>query len=249
MGAILYSIHYSTWSIKARWALAHHGVEYEKIEFIPTLSNAALRVRTRQWTGPLTVPVLIDESGVYGDSFDIARRAEAIGGGAPLLPDDLHPEIEAWNTHADNTLATHGRIAATAAVCADRDARRASVPGFIPKPLRSLALTLVDVASHYLARKYGFRVGARAPAVQAMRGTLEGVRDALAGRPYLLERFTLADVSLASALQFVQPVSDDYIPLKPAFRRAWEVDELIADFGPVLEWRDRVFAAHFPTRH
>lgn len=247
MGATLYSTHYSTWSIKARWALAHHGVQYEKVEFIPTLSNAALRARTRQWTGPFTVPVLIDDSGVYGDSFDIALRAEAIGRGAPLVPDDLRPDIEAWNTRAD-ALATHGRIAATAAVCADRDARRASVPGFIPRAVRGLALPLVDVASHYLARKYGFEVGARAPAIQAMRVELEGARDALAGRPYLLERFTLADVSLASALQFVKPVHDDYIPLKPAFRRAWEVDELIADFGPVLEWRDRVFAEHFPTR-
>ena len=43
---------------KARWALEFCGVEHTYQEYTPTLSEPGLRLRMRQWSGAVSVPVL-----------------------------------------------------------------------------------------------------------------------------------------------------------------------------------------------
>lgn len=67
---------------------------------------------------------------------------------------------------------------------------------------------------------------------------------ALAGRAYLLDAFTYADVAMAVVLQMVRPVPDRYMPLGPAVREVRTNEELARGFADLVEWRDRLYARH-----
>jgi glutathione S-transferase len=100
-----------------------------------------------------------------------------------------------------------------------------------------------DVTFAFLRWKYGF--GSNGEASQrTMRAALEDLRAALAGRTYLLDTFTYADVAMAVVLQMVRPVSDRYMPLGPAGREVWTNEELARSFADLVEWRDRLYACH-----
>ncbi len=243
--AHLFGLWFSPWSLKARWALDHHRVPYRWHEYLPLVGAPVLRLRARRWTGRLTVPIFSDDSGTYTDSFDIARRAEAIGDGAKLFPD--LEAVRTWNEQAES-LSVAGRALTTPRVTADAEARRENVPPAIPAALRGLALPLVDVGEALLSRKYRLRETSAEEAEARMAAVLADARAALATAPYLLGTFSYADVALAMALQFVQPVDGDYVPLGPGSRRAWTNQRLAAEFRDVLEWRDGVFAAHWARR-
>jgi glutathione S-transferase len=49
---------------------------------------------------------------------------------------------------------------------------------------------------------------------------------------------------MASALQGVSAVADDYIPLGPATRAVWTQPELAAEFSDLVAWRDRLYERH-----
>jgi glutathione S-transferase len=240
--AHLFGLSYSPWSLKARWALDHHRVPFRWHEYLPMLGAPLLRLRTHRLKGRLTVPVFVDDSGTYTDSFDIARRAEAIGGGARLFPDV--DAVRTWNEQAE-ALSAAGRALATPRVAADPEARHENVPPAIPKALRGLATPLVDVGSAFLARKYRLREVSAEEAEARMAEVLADARAALAKAPYLLGEFSYADMTLAMALQFVQPVGDAYVRLGPGSRRAWTRERLAGEFGDVLAWRDRVVAEYW----
>jgi glutathione S-transferase len=191
------------------------------------------------------VTIFVDHSWTYADSCDNARRAEAIGGGAPLFGDV--EAARAWNERAE-ALAAAGRARTTPRVAADAEARRENVPPAIPRALRGLATPLVDLGAAFLRRKYRFGALSTDEAEQRIAAVLAEARAALARGPYLLGAFGYADVTLALALQFVEPVDQAYIRLGPASRRCWTVDRLAAEYRDVLDWRDRVFAEHRPRR-
>ena len=58
--------------------------------------------------------------------------------------------------------------------------------------------------------------------------------------------FSFADVAMAVALQFVEPVADRYIRLGPATRRAWTNERFRHDYADLLAWRDMVYELHRP---
>jgi glutathione S-transferase len=95
----------------------------------------------------------------------------------------------------------------------------------------------------YLRWKYGFGADVAASDA-AMRTALEDLRAALAGRDYLYEELTYADLTMAVVLQMVRPVDDRYIRLGRAVRAVWTNEPLAADFADLVEWRDRLYAEH-----
>src|SRR5437879_6263959 len=83
----LLGLPYSPWSEKARWALDARQVPYVSRTYMPIVGEPLLRVKLRQWTGKVTVPVLTADDGlVLRDSADIARWADARGAGPTLFP-------------------------------------------------------------------------------------------------------------------------------------------------------------------
>lgn len=237
----LIALSYSPWSEKARWALDHHRVEYQYEEYLPMLGEPLLRYRTRRLTGRVTVPVLIDEGEVFGDSFEIASHAEQIGGGPRLFRHDPN-DLERWNHESEWALAA-GRALLVDRLRRHAAARREALPGFVPGPLRGVAAPMASMAMSFLARKYGFADESNLRVFEERLGkSLDALRRATERRPYVLGEFSYADLAMAVVLQMVKPVADEFIRLGPATREAWTHPELAERYADLVAWRDKLYA-------
>jgi glutathione S-transferase len=242
----LIGMHYSPWSQKARWALDHHGVAYEWVEHMPVLGEALLRLRARRWTGRVSAPLLLEDDGrVIADSWEIARHAEGIGGGAPLFPAEHLDEIARWNERGQ-AAGEAGRVLVTGNIAADSAALRAALPPCLPRAVRGAMAPVARLGVALLRRKYGASAETRAAAEEKLAAALDPLRDALAdGRRYLCGgAFSYADVAMAVALQPVVPVAERFVPLAPATRRAWTNEGLAQRFADLLTWRDGIYERH-----
>lgn len=238
----LFTIPYSPWSEKARWSLDHHGVTYREVEYLPVLSEPALRSRLKQWGGKVSVPILFTRDNVLRDSLQIAHYADELGSPRPeLFPSAHSREILAWNERSEAALCA-GRALVSERVLLDPAAKREALPP-MPAPLRGLLTPLANLGVGYLRRKYHYDA-----AIEDHRRSYEQVLQSLAaalddGRSFLVgDHVTYADLCMAVSLQCVRPVTDEYIKLGPATRLAWTDDLLAGKFPSLLDWRDRLYA-------
>ncbi|ATB50826.1 glutathione S-transferase family protein [Corallococcus macrosporus] len=238
----LHGISYSPWTEKARWALDHHGVAYRYREHLPLIGEPLLRWRTPRGVKP-AVPLLIDDGEPFAGSFVIARRAEELGQGAPLFPAADLPVIQRWEEESDQVLSA-ARAKVVAALLESRQAQADSLPAFLPVGLRSLLAPSAKLGARFVARKHQTPTDIDAFLQEKVVPALERLREALGGRPYLLSRFSYADVTAALMLQFVRAVDDGYLPLKPGTRAVWSDAALAARFPDLLAWRDGLYAKH-----
>lgn len=240
----LFGIRYSPWSLRSKWALDHHRVPYAYREYLPMLGAPELRVRLGDFSGRVTVPVLLTEDGALRDSLDIARWAESHAGESERLFAEPEEVTQVW-THTAEEICAAGRILATMAVAADPDALRDNVPAFVPAPVRPFAKPLVKTGLAYLSRKYRFDASHADDATRRMRAALEAVGNRLETRPWLGETFGWSDIAIVCALQFVKP-ADGWVKLGRSGRKAWTREELAGDFEDVLAWRDAVLNERRP---
>lgn len=235
----------SPWTERARWMLDHHGLQYRYTAYRPLLDQPWLRWFTRQPTGRLHLPVLRDRKQVVVGSFQVVQHAERAGTRARLLIDIT--AIVAWNRLADQLNAA-GRVLAGPRLLADAAALDETMPPGVPPGLRP---ALRAVARHRLGRRLGL-AGREAVAADlarlAIRPALERLRGALTGGPYLVrDRFSYADIAMATALAALEPPARDLAPeagLGPAWR-ACHTDRPLADeFADLLAWRDEIYRRH-----
>ncbi|NVJ09519.1 glutathione S-transferase N-terminal domain-containing protein [Myxococcus sp. AM001] len=238
----LYGLSYSPWTEKARWALDHHRVAYRYREHLPLIGEPLLRWRTPRGVRP-AVPLLIDEGEAFPGSFVIARRAEELGQGEPLFPAADLPVIQRWDDDSEQGLAA-ARVRVVAALLENRQAQMESLPSFLPEGLRSVLAPAARLGARFVARKHQTPADINAAVHDKVIPTLERLRAALGGRPYLLSRFSYADVTAAVLLQFVRPVDDRHLPLGPGTRAMWSDAALASRFPDLLEWRDGLYAKH-----
>ncbi|MCA9593450.1 MAG: glutathione S-transferase family protein [Myxococcales bacterium] len=239
--ATLYHISYSPWSEKARWAIAERGVRVTAREYLPMLGEPLVRVHARRFTGRVTMPLLVDGRRVLADSFDIARWADERGSGAPLFPPASLADIRQLNELGERVM-TAGRARTTARAAERPEVLVESVPPPIAR-LRPLALATGRFGTRYLARKYGFSVARANAYLKEMREALTELRRRLAERNTFLGDFSYADIAVAPALQFVEPVADRFVRLGPASRQTWREPELAEEFADLVAWRDRLYAS------
>ncbi len=233
---------FAPWSEKARWALDHHRIRYDYHEHLPLVGEPWLRLRLGTLTGRVSTPTLLTDGGHYGDSFAIAAYAEEKGGGPPLFPADRGADIAAWNARSEAALAA-GRVGVIARMSEVPGAKTESLPLAAPAVLQPLVGLAAGATLAFLRWKYGVDRDVAA-ADRALRGGLEDLRSALAGRDYLFDRFSYADITMAVILQMVRPVSDAYIRLGPAAREVWTKAPLAEEFGDLIAWRDGLYARH-----
>jgi glutathione S-transferase len=240
-GLTLFYIPFSPWSLKARFALRHHGVTVDSRVYAPVLGELGMRVRLRKARGRLTVPVLFTPEGALTDSWKIANYAERVGNGPPLFPLAQRDAIEAWNLASERLLSA-GRARSMVRATHDLDA----VVETLPEPVKKYPFVASPVGKlgvRVFNRKYGIRPEDVLLHESTMRRELDDLRRALAdGRRYLLGAFSYADVTMALALQVLEPLPET--PLGPRSRAAGTDDVLKASYGDLLRWRDGVQAAH-----
>jgi glutathione S-transferase len=255
MERTLFYIPFSPWSLKARFALAHHGLRVTEREYAPLFDELPMRVRLKKPRGRISVPVLLTPEGPLTDSWEIALYADRVGSGAPLMPSAERTNIADWNAASERLLNAGRARSMLRAVNTPAAIREA-----LPRPLRNavgqsgrkpapahladaLALLVGRVGVRVFNRKYGIREEDSSLHQKAMRLELDHLRKALAGgRPYLLDQFSYADVTMALGLQVLDPLPET--PLAPEARQVGTDHELSESYSDLLRWRDSIHARH-----
>jgi glutathione S-transferase len=242
MPNVLYTMPYSAWSERARFALLHHGYAFEEREHIPVLGELALRVRARKFSGPATVPLLIEDGLAIMDSLAIAEHVDRKGSGSSLFPDAQREAIEAFNARLEPMFRV-ARARALQVSMSDGEAAR----DLVPAALRALPFAEFSgrLGVRFVSWKHPTPKG---EIRELLRAGLVEVRTALNGRRYIHGAFSYADIIAATAVQQVAPPEDRYIPLSPIKRRTWADPQLAAEFSDLVSWRDALYAKHRPLK-
>jgi glutathione S-transferase len=240
MSIRFFGLAYSMWTEQARWALDHHVIRYRYFEHIPMITTPILRLATGKLTGSVSVPILIANGRAFTDSWDIVAFADREGHREKLIPLDRADEVRAWHNLCDIARKAN-RVIATDAISRNEEAKRDSLPDFIPEFAKNALTPLADLGVAYLGMKYDFRHAIIAEEKKKVREVLSQVRKALGNRKFIFDKFTYADITIAATLQFVRPVSDQFIRLKPALREVFTQKDLANEFADLLEWRDQLY--------
>ncbi len=241
MRRVLVYLPVSPWSEKARWALDHHGVEYELLEHVPMLYEPLLRAWARDLRTRFTVPALFEGSRVLRDSRAIAARAEELGRGAALFPREHDAQIAEWDELAERVMRA-GRARAMERLVESP----AALAEALPPPLRGAGEALSPVAkigSLFLMRKHRTRGIPPAETEAAMTAGLERADAALSRADYLAgPSFTFADIAMAGALGFVAPHAR--VAMGPATRVVFSEPRIAAAFPRLVAARGRLVERH-----
>ena len=219
----LIELYPSPWSERLRWALEWKRVPYTRRAYQPLAGEEELR-RT---TGISTVPVLLADGEVVGDSDAALEWLEAHHPSPALLPADgrLRAQARAWEIAATETMAPAGRLLMIG---------------------RWKARGMQPLADHFAA-KYGW-----SPAEEARMGRLLGalVADlarAVTSSPYLVgDGFTRGDLTVASMLAGLVGIpGDELFALDASMRAMFGVlEEKDPVLGPLRAWRDGIYRRH-----
>jgi glutathione S-transferase len=242
----LWSLPYSPWSEKAKWALDDSGVQYTRRRYEPLLGEPALRWRTGRWRGRVTVPVLQTDDGFITDSFEIARWAAAQAPGSTLVPEAELAKLREYNELSERGLAA-GRAPALTRLLGHEAGLRDMVPKGVRK-LGAVATKLASFGVRRTLRKYASTVDGEAE--RELVGVLERLRSDLAastarsnGVAHLLPTFSYADIAMAQVLAFVEPPRT-HLRLTDATRESFRDAELATRYADLLEWRDALYREH-----
>lgn len=246
----LLAIPLSPWSIRARWALAHHARAYRFEGYTPMLGEPMLRARLGFPAGVVSVPVLFYgalRTGPFGarkaiaGSMQIARHAEEDSRATPLFPSGHDEAIRRWDAIAE-AIAAAGRRLSTARMLRDDRAIEESVP----KALRAVPLStsLARQVVRYIGDKYGAESAREDDDRRALRHGLDRIRERVLEHRHLIgDSLTYAELAIVTSLQFVRPASA-LVRLGPGVQSAWTETVMANEYQDVLSWRDRILAAH-----
>jgi glutathione S-transferase len=248
----LFTLPYSPWSEKARWALDHHRVPYRERIYQPLVGEPWMRVRQRKMTGPVSVPVLLGGEERCGDSWSIALYADSVGGGAPLIPAGDRAAIQEMDGMSERGLRA-GRALALDRVLRSSAALTEMLPRSTRRVLGGVGTAIAAFGVRRTLRKYGAHVHALSEHEAQLVAVLDTIRAKLAagGRvgsdpQFVLGRFSYADIAAAQVLVFVSPVSESVrsIRIGKASRASFEHPTLAEAYRDLLAWRDRLYAHH-----
>ena len=237
--AILYVLHHSPWSERARWALLHHRIAFEEREHVPLIGELTLRMRTPV-KGKASVPLLVDGDVAVQGSFAIGEWVDERGKKDKLFPEGSRETIKKLFDDLEDPLSA-AREAFVRDLMNDEEAQLESLPPF----LRSLPFATLSakVGTSFVASKYNARIGS---VDDRIRAGLRRVTEALGDKDYVLGSFSFADIIATSLIQAIAPGDDKYVRIPPGTRRLWNHAKLQKEFAPLIEWRDRVYSKHRP---
>ncbi|HWB77605.1 MAG TPA: glutathione S-transferase N-terminal domain-containing protein [Nannocystaceae bacterium] len=238
----LWSLPYSPWSEKAKWALEDSGVRYQKQRYEPLIGEAALRWRTGKWRGKVSVPVLRTDEGWLTDSFEIARWASTQAPGSTLMRE--LDRVREYNELSERGLAA-GRARSLQRLLGHRDGLRDMLPPKMRPVLGPLGIPLAAFGVRRTLRKYAATVGGDAEreltdVLDRLRADLDASKSATHGVAHLLDGFSYADIAMAQVLAFVDPPTT-HLRLGEGARATFHDPEVAPRYVDLLAWRDRLY--------
>ncbi len=219
----LIELYPSPWSERLRWALEWKRVPYARRAYQPLAGEEELR----RATGLSTVPVLLADGEVVGDSDAALAWLEEHHPSPALLPEDprLRAQVRAWEIAATETMAPAARL-----VMIGRWKARGMQP----------------FADHFAA-KYGWSPAEEARTERLLGSLVADLARAVASSPYLVgDGFTRADLSVASMVAGLIGIpADELFALDESMRAMFgllpEEDPVLA---PLRAWRDGIYRRH-----
>jgi len=218
----LIELHTSPWSERARWALEWKRVPYARREYQPLAGED----EHRRATGISTVPVLLADGDVIGDSDATLDWLEAHHPSPALLPAEprLRAQVRAWEIAATETLAPSARLVMIG---------------------RWKGQGLQPLADHFAA-KYGWSEAEEARRGRLLRALVADLTRAVAAAPYLVgDAFTRADLTVASMAATVIGIPpDDLYALDDSMRAMFGILNADGALAPLCKWRDDIYRRH-----
>jgi len=219
----LIELYPSPWSERVRWALEWKRVPYARRAYQPLAGEEELR-RT---TGLSTVPVLLADGEVVGDSDAALAWLEGRHPSPALVPEDprLRAQVRAWEIAATESMAPAARL-----VMIGRWKARGMQP----------------FADHFAA-KYGWSPAEEARTQRLLGGLVADLARAVASSPYLVGNgFTGADMTVACMVAGVIGIPPDQLfaldeSMRAMFGLLPETDAAVA---PLRAWRDGMYRRH-----
>lgn len=248
---VLWHIPISHYSEKARWALAHKGVEHVRHAPPPGAHMAIALWMTRG--DHKTFPVLRLEGRNIGDSSAIIEALEQRWPDAPLYPDDLaqRERALALEEYFDEQLGPNIRLLAWHELRNDRERMGEVTSSMVPGPLRGRA------PAEALFRRFGatyvqlrFRVAGDEAAAEARLNVLESLDrleselEASAGEYLVGDRFSVADLAAAALFYpLVNPPEGPQI-LRGDPPTAFEAFRAPLKQRPGYQWVESIYKKH-----
>jgi glutathione S-transferase len=221
----LIQLYPSPWSERLRWVLEWKAVPYARREYQPLAGEEELR-RT---TGHSTVPVLLADGRVIGDSDAAADWIEERHPARPLMPppaDALaRALVRAWELMGTECLAPFARLVMIG---------------------RWKAAGMQPLADHFAA-KYGWSPEAGERAGRVLERTLADLARAVGSAGYLVGGgFTRADLTLACMLTpTLGAPPDELFALDEGMRALFGLPVTDGvDLAPLRAWRDEIYRRH-----
>lgn len=238
----------SPYSLQAHWAIVHSRSHVTLVACIPLLSTFFLWLRLgARSRSPVSLPLLLPTGRAarpVRDSSAIARLADALRPSPTERPSLFPPrcivDIDR-SMRAAAALAAHGRGRLLDAMAADRETAAVVVlPAWLRRWLWFLVPVILAMVRGRMRAKYP-----HVPTRDDLRAALRDVRAALAksGTGYICTTgFTYADICVCSCMYFA------------VSRRAGTArdrifsDRLLSEeFEDLVQWRAKVFKAHYPA--
>jgi glutathione S-transferase len=244
----LWQIEVSHYSEKARWALAHKGVEHRRHSPVPGVHVAVALWLTRGRGA--TFPILTLEGRNVADSTAIIAALERRYPEPPLYPAD--PELRrralALEDHFDEQLGSHIRRYAWHQLGSDPEKMRELMELSAPAPLRRFGKATALYARGWTSLRFGAaneEGAARARAgVLAALDRLDAELAASDGDYLVGDSFSVADLTAASLFYPLVGPAEGPIPADQSMPDGFEALREETRGRPGFEWVKEMFRRH-----
>jgi glutathione S-transferase len=248
---ILWHIPVSHYSEKARWALAHKGVEHERRTPLPGVHVAYAKWLTRGESA--TLPVLRLGGETLGDSTAIIGALERRFPEPALYPADPDERRRALELEEffDERLGPQIRLFVWHQMRTDREGMAEVATKMVPRPMRRFAPVRSGArwfGSTFVSMRYGAGDERAATVagdqVLTALDRLEAELDAGGGEYLAGDSFSVADLTAAALFYpLVQPADGPHVLPKRLPPRLAQFKAAQAD-RPGYRWVERIFAMH-----
>jgi glutathione S-transferase len=228
MRARLVTIPFSHYCEKARWALDRAGIEYVEEPHVPMFAwTPALRAGRRR-----TVPVLVADDEVLGESHDILAWIHRRAPNVALYPKDVAAEVETLEATFDKKVGPAARRLAYHALMKDRHVVRDLFVHRARAWQSTATRVLMPVMLGMMKRGLRLDDSGAARSESQLAPVLADVEARLekSGGPWLFgDRFTAADITFASLMTpLVVPPAFAEARLCPSLLESEPAREMVA---------------------
>lgn len=237
---VFYSLPYSPWSEKARWALDFHQIDYREENVTPVVDNLKFKFSARRPLKKVTYPILKLSYDYIFDSLEIVKWAEKNMKGKSIIDFADYSKIKKWNDFSDELL---NLIRYQTLIKAKLNWE------ILPPPIRLSKKTPQFLSREIVkTNKWGIEFILKKYPVEdvyqldsLIREKLNYLETELCGKDYLLDQFSYADIAVSVCLQLFDPPDLKILKINPGMKAMFKDNPYIEEFPYLFRWRNNLY--------